>query len=252
MTDSILLTGGTGKIGLALIHALSETDNTIVFTSQSQQKIAELESKYQNSTANIIGLVIDLCQHDSASLLSQKLENQGIQISALINNARSIDSLAIEPDGSSDRKNLLDEYLLDVIVPYELTMALANSNKHKLSRVINIGSQYGVVAANPHLYDDFHQQSPIQYGLAKAALNHLTKELAVRLAEKEITVNCIAFGGIEGRVDEAFKERYANLCPSGRMLKEEETVGPIRFLLSKDSSSINGQTISADGGWTIW
>ena len=132
------------------------------------------------------------------------------------------------------------EYLLDVVAPYELTMALVQQENSRLQKVVNIGSQYGTVAANPNLYTEPLKQSPLHYGIAKAALAHLTKELAVRLANREIQVNCIAFGGVEGRVDEAFKERYAKLCPIGRMLRDDEVVGPVDMLLSDKCSGITG------------
>ena len=51
----------------------------------------------------------------------------------------------------------------------------------------------------------------------------------MRLAIKNIRVNCVAFGGVEGRVDESFKRRYADLCPMQRMLKESELAAPVNF-----------------------
>jgi NAD(P)-dependent dehydrogenase (short-subunit alcohol dehydrogenase family) len=102
------------------------------------------------------------------------------------------------------------------------------------------------------LYDDPVRQSPLQYGVCKAALSHLTKELAVRLAAKNIQVNCVAFGGIEGRVDPAFLARYAALNPMGRMLQENEVAGPIEALLSDGFSAMTGHTMAVDGGWGIW
>jgi NAD(P)-dependent dehydrogenase (short-subunit alcohol dehydrogenase family) len=131
-------------------------------------------------------------------------------------------------------------------------MALATQKNSQIRRVVNIGSQYGTVAVNPHLYIDPVKQSPLHYGVAKAALAHLTKELAVRLAGKNIQVNCVAFGGVEGRVDDAFKERYAKLCPMGRMLRDDEVVGPVDMLLSDKCSGITGHVLAVDGGWGIW
>ena len=79
----------------------------------------------------------------------------------------------------------------------------------------------------------------------------MTKELAVRLADQHIRVNCVAFGGVSGRVDKSFESKYAQLVPSKRMLVESEVCGPIEFLLSSRSSAINGHVMVADGGWSI-
>ena len=116
----------------------------------------------------------------------------------------------------------------------------------------NIGSQYGSVAVNPALYMGTKRESPIHYGVAKAALSQLTKELAVRFADNGIQVNCIAYGGVEGRADDQFKQRYSKMVPMGRMLCEDEIVWPLDALLSKKSGPMTGQTLNFDGGWTIW
>ena len=104
----------------------------------------------------------------------------------------------------------MGELLMDVVVPYELTMALVQHPSSKLESVVNIGSQYGVVAPNLNLYSDPVRESPLHYGVAKAGMGHLTKELAIRLAGQGIRVNCVAYGGVEGRVDDDFKARYSS------------------------------------------
>ena len=250
--STVLITGGTGKFGSVLVDYFCQKGMQVVFTSTSVEKIAKLVGAYSENNRSIIGVQADFSAENSVPCVMQQLAEKNISVDFLVNNARSLASLAIESDGSVSRDNFLAEYLLDGGVPYELTMALATLSGGGLKSVVNIGSQYGMVAANPTLYTDHTRQSPIQYGVAKAALVHLTKELAVRLAQQKIRVNCVAYGGVEGRVDEAFKARYASLVPSQRMLSEAEIPGPIEFLLSDASSAMTGQVICADGGWTIW
>ena len=185
-------------------------------------------------------------------MLNEANQRAGKTVNHLVNNARSLDSLQTNELGQTERKEFQTEYLMDVIVPYELSMALYNVQAKQLKTITNIGSQYGIVAANPHLYEDYPKQSPIQYAVAKAALGHMTKELAVRLADKHVRVNCVAYGGVEGRVDEKFRKRYADLSPSGRMLTEAELAGPLEAVIQDGSSAITGQTIIADGGWSLW
>ncbi|TNE86139.1 MAG: SDR family oxidoreductase [Gammaproteobacteria bacterium] len=249
---TLLITGGTGKFGSVLVEHFLRKDFYVIFTSTSDEKIKKLIDDYSGLGGEITGLKVDFTDENSVKSVVCQLLEKGLYVDYLINNARSIASLAIEADGRVLRKNFLAEYLLDVVVPYELTVELAHCNSSSLKSVVNIGSQYGIVAANPKLYSDHAQQSPIHYGLAKAALVHLTKELAVRLAKHKIRVNCVAYGGVDGRVDESFRDRYANLVPNKRMLSESEIPGPIEFLLGEESSAMTGQVICADGGWTIW
>ncbi len=251
MTESILITGGTGKFGRQFVTHFARKGWKVFFTTTSQSRADEFIGQNQLQ-GSVMGIEVDLTQDGAAIALVSELNTSGNYVNHLVNNARSLSFLKINDCGQTDRREFQAEYLMDVVVPYELSIALYNSQPENLKTITNIGSQYGVVAANPHLYEDYPRQSPIQYGVAKAALSHLTKELAVRFADKGIRVNCIAYGGVEGRVDGAFRQRYANLTPSRRMLLESELVGPLEALIQNGSSAITGQTLIADGGWSIW
>lgn len=249
---TILVTGGTGKFGHALVSHFLTAGDRVIATCRSDESLEKLSVEYPDAGNKLTGIKADLTESGAIAALIDQLNGQDLSPDCLVNNARSISFLKIEQNGLVSRENFANEYLLDVIVPYELTMALMMHKDSQLRRVVNIGSMYGTVAANPHLYTDPVQQSPLQYSVAKAALAHLTKELAVRLAGKNIQVNCVAFGGVEGRVDEAFKQRYAQLCPMGRMLRDDEVVGPVDMLLSDKCSGITGHILAVDGGWGIW
>jgi NAD(P)-dependent dehydrogenase (short-subunit alcohol dehydrogenase family) len=195
--------------------------------------------------------VKDLSEAKAADILINQISRQGYKVTHLINAARNLDYLEAAEDGRVSREYFLGELELTVVAPYELTMELANHPEHKLENVINVGSQYGVVTPNLNLYKDELPPS-INYGVAKAALSHLTKELAVRLARQDIRVNAVALGGLEGRVTDDFRSRYSELSPTGRLLTVSEAIGPFEFLTSELSKSVTGHTLVADGGWTLW
>lgn len=249
---TILITGGSGKFGRTLVSYFLAAGDRVIATCRVEESLEKLQMAYLSYGDRFVGFKSDLTENDAIALLREQLDARDIRPDCLINNARSLSFLKVGEDGLVSRENFSNEYLLDVVVPYELTMALARQQDSQLRRVLNIGSQYGTVAANPNLYTDPIKQSPLHYGVAKAALAHLTKELAVRLADAGIQVNCIAFGGVEGRVDEAFKQRYAQLCPMGRMLRDDEVAGPVDMLLSDKCSGITGHILAVDGGWGIW
>lgn len=249
---TILITGGSGKFGQTLVRHFLAAGDTVVATCRAAESLSKLIGEHADCGARFCCLQVDLTEARAIASLEAQLDALGVRPDCLVNNARSISFLGIGEDGVVSRENFCNEYLLDVVVPYELTMALARQQGSRLRRVLNIGSQYGTVAANPNLYTDHARQSPLHYGVAKAALAHLTKELAVRLAGEGVQVNCVAFGGVEGRVDEAFKKRYAQLCPLGRMLRDDEVTGPVDMLLTDASSGITGHVLAVDGGWSIW
>lgn len=249
---TILITGGSGKFGRTLVSYFLSVGDRVITTCRSDESLEKLITEYLSYGDRFVCFKADFTENDAVALLRKQLDALDIHPDCLVNNARSISFLKIGEDGLVTRENFANEYLLDVIVPYELTMAMVAQEDSKIRRVVNIGSMYGTVAANPNLYTDPIKQSPLHYGVAKAALGHLTKEMAVRLANKGIQVNCVAFGGVEGRVDKEFKQRYAKLCPMGRMLRDDEVVGPVDMLLSDKCSGITGHILAVDGGWGIW
>lgn len=246
----MLLTGATGKFGRKLFDSYISAGWKVVAISSNETRLESLLRDARDSDL-ADGIVSDLMLPGASRDVVISALERGHRISHLINAARSMDSLGQEPDGTSQGSNFVAEYIMDVVVPYELSTSLAMLQPSELESIVNISSQYGIVASNPSLYGG-QENAPIQYACAKAAVVQLTKELAVRLANQNVRVNCVAFGGVEGRVDEEFKAKYSRLVPSGRMLSEPEIVGPIQFLTSDASSAVTGHTLVADGGWTIW
>lgn len=246
---AVLVAGGTGKLGGPIVRCLSGQGFSVAVPTRSVEAAAK---RLSDVAADSLALIkADLAAPDGIGVILRELEYLELSITKLVYSARSLDSLAIGPGAETRRSEFLDELELQTVIPYQLTMALANSDRHALDSVVLMGSQYGLVAPNPELYEGTLTGSPIQYGVAKAALHHLTRELAVRLAPS-VRVNAVAFGGFEGRVDTAFRNRYSRMAPMNRMLREEEAVGPVQFLLSDEASSIRGHVLVADGGWSIW
>jgi NAD(P)-dependent dehydrogenase (short-subunit alcohol dehydrogenase family) len=248
----ILVTGATGKIGSVFVRHFLTAGDTVVAVGRSADSLAQLVSHMSGVGGCLQTICVDLMEVNAIATVIDKSRKLVCMPDCIINNARNLDYLRIGKDGFIDRQDFLNEFELDVVAPYELIMGMANATDTRLRAVVNIGSQYGSVAPNLYLYEDSESQSPVQYSVAKAALAHLTKELAVRLASRGIRINCVAFGGVEGRVDDEFLQRYATLCPMGRMLGEQELPGPVDLLLSDSASGVTGHIMMVDGGWSVW
>lgn len=248
MKDQVLLTGATGLLGQAVTVDLLERGYGVLAMARNEDRFAELQAK-AGSRADQLRPIWFEYEGTGLGTVMDQLEDT--PVTHLVNNARALAGLKVQDDGTTDAAVFTDELGLNIVFPYELTVALAAACP-TLRTVVNVGSMYGIVAPNPALYNGTLMDSPIQYGVAKAGLHHMSKELAVRLAPDGIRVNAIAYGGIQGRVDAAFLDRYAALTPSRRMLQLSEVTGPMAFLLSDESSAVTGHVLTADGGWSIW
>lgn len=250
LNRTILITGATGVFGKTFVkYFLSKGDNVIA-VSRSMDNLKELKKFTVEERNNLTLIAQDLMENNFENILLKKLTELKLKPCCLINNARSVKNLKINDFGSIPEKQFVDEYKLGIIVPYKMIISLIRSKGSNLKKVVNIGSIYGEVAPNRNLKK--LDKDPIHYGLTKAALVQLTKELAVRFAGKGININCVSYGGVEGRVDDFFKERYSELCPSRKMLKPENLSLPVDMLFSPGSEAIHGHTLMVDGGWTIW
>jgi NAD(P)-dependent dehydrogenase (short-subunit alcohol dehydrogenase family) len=236
-------------IGGLLARRFVELGHRVAFTGRSSERVAKLGEELG---ANAHALVADLAEDGAAGRLAERLAGAGLHPTVLVNCARDDRALELPDTGLPSREAWLREFVLDVVVPYELTMALALAPGSRLESVVNLASMYGIVAPQPGLYDDFARESPVHYGVAKAAVIQLSRELAVRLTARNIRVNTISYGGVAGRVDAAFEERYADRSVQRRMLAEEDVVGPAVFLATAASSGMTGHNLVVDGGWTIW
>lgn len=252
MARTILITGAAGKFGRILLPRFLSAGNTVIAIVRNTKSAESLVDECKIYQDRLYIMVCDLTNQSCFEEIIKKLNFWNIYPDCLINNARNVEYLKVNELGRVDRKNFSLEFLLDVVVAYELTNLLVDEKKGILKTVINIGSQYGTVAVNPMLYPQLRDRAPVHYGVCKAALGHLTKELAVSLAGNGVEVNCIAYGGVDGRVDDAFKINYSRLCPSGRMLNPEEIYGPIDAILSGRLCGMTGHILAIDGGWTIW
>jgi len=118
--------------------------------------------------------------------------------------------------------------------------------------VVNIGSIYGVVAADMGIYNQGDRRAPEIYGAVKAAIINLTKYFSVYMAPYKVRVNCISPGGVFNHQNPEFIEKYSARVPMGRMIKDQELLSTLEYLTSDDSSYTTGQNITVDGGLTAW
>jgi NAD(P)-dependent dehydrogenase (short-subunit alcohol dehydrogenase family) len=240
----IFITGGTGLLGSEVVDRLLRDGFDVISTTTSDEKVCDCVKYGQRLKI----IKINFMNSDFEQIIIELFQKSNIY--AIINNARSFEYLKTNSNGFCSAEDLQNEFYMNVIVPYRLALLAFEFNK-VLEIIINISSQYARRVPNPYLYNAKSEISPIQYNVSKAALNKITKELAVRFFEKKIRVNCIEYGGIEGRASNSFVEKYNSRSPHGKMLKLNECYGPIKTLLDPDNCSINGAVIVANSGWTL-
>ena len=245
---TILITGGTGLVATPQVRYFLSKGNRVVITYRDDAKLAAA-----GFSGDLVAVrVPDLLLPGALDRLMEELARSECLPDCLINNACDGRWHRTEPDGHVPEEYFVNHFRINVVVPYELSWRLANRPGSRLKKIINVSSMYGVVPYNPQLYLHPETETPPQYSVAKAALIHLTRELAIRFRDKGIMVNAVSYGGVEGRADDAFKRRFESFTPLRRMMKPEETIPVVDFLVNEESGYMTGQNIIVDGGRTVW
>ena len=101
-----------------------------------------------------------------------------------------------------------------------------------------------------------HQAVPFlsAYGMTKAGLEMLARNLVIELSPHDITINCVAPGAVVTprnlKDDPNYETTWGRLLPTGKAVQPSDIANAVLFLLSKESAQITGQTLVVDGGWS--
>ena len=256
MIESIVLTGGSGLIGSRLaLHLTGKGYHVITIDKEDG-----IESE------GIDHIVFDLSSIEQYPFLMTKIMKLSKNLIGLINNAainpmieKSAKAFGKFEDISLQQWN--DDMRINLSAPVFLAknmLELFKFNPGRKCKIINMLSTYGIVPPNQNIYKEYSEKTgtetykPLSYSVSKAALGMVTRYLAVYLAERNITVNAIAPGGIGNNQDESFVKAYLELTPMKKMGKAEDLFSAFEYLLSPGSDYMTGQTMIIDGGWTLW
>jgi NAD(P)-dependent dehydrogenase (short-subunit alcohol dehydrogenase family) len=239
-----LVTGGTRGIGMMIARGFVENGVRTYVCSRKKDacEAAERElSKYGQCKA----FAIDLATTEGVAQLVAELGKHESALHILVNNAGANwgAEFAEFPESGWDKVmdlNLKSIFFLTRDLLPMLTKAATHSDP---ARVINIGSIDGLHVPILETY---------AYSAAKAALHHMTRVLARKLAPQHITVNAIAPGPFESQMMKATLDRFGEMIkkqnPRGRIGEPEDMAGAAIYLASRAGSYVTGAVLPVDGG----
>ena len=237
-----IVTGGSGGLGGRICHALADAGaNVAVVYSQSRPVALEVAGELRAKGVEAEAFGCDVTDPPQVeSLVSQALEKFG-RLNILVNDAAynkwipfsDLDALTYEDWSKIIAVNLTG--------PFVCIKAVAEAMKSQGGgRIVNISSVAGLAPTG----------SSIAYAVSKAALNHLTKCMAVGLAP-EILVNCVAPGYLEGtRMSANLESVYRERAIEGALLKRATDKDDVadQVVAFCRTDSITGQTLAVDAG----
>ncbi len=247
-----IITGAANGIGLEIARHFADQGANIMLVDMDEAKLQTEVAAIPGNGANVRSFSGDLRQRLTiANLLSATIDAFD-RVDILINASRQV--LATNPlDPKEDGFELL--FQQNVLANLRITQTVAaRMIKQAKEDVTTVGS---IVNLSSIASERTHPEL-LSYSVACAALNQLTRSLAVSLAEKRIRVNAIAIGSVMSaslqdrlKGDPETREAMVAVTPMGRIADASEIAEVAQFLTSDSAGFITGQVLTVDGGRTL-
>ncbi len=238
-TLSILVTGSSRGIGKAIALALAAQGYSLVLHCRAQRAQAEAvadEIATMGGSARIVQF--DVAERaQTKAVLEADIEAHGAYYGVVCNAGIARDNAF--PAMSGDEWDSVIHTNLDSFYNVLNPIIMPMVRRRAAGRIITLASVSGLIG----------NRGQANYSAAKAGVMAASKSLAIELAKRDITVNCVAPGLIETEmVDAAFVDEALKMIPARRVGKPEEVAALVSFLMSEDAAYITRQVISVNGG----
>jgi len=239
MTGTVLITGSSRGIGRAIALRLARSGFPVVVHGRAPSAALEATcTEIAAARGTVRSLTFDAADRDAAATaLAADIAAHGAYYGVVANAGITRDG-AFPALTGEDWDAVIDTNLsgfYNVLQPLIMPMI----RRRQPGRVVTLASVSGVIG----------NRGQVNYSAAKAGIIGATKALAVELASRQITVNCVAPGLIRtdmtatAPIEEALK-----IIPAGRIGEPEEVAGIVAFLMSPEASYITRQVIGVNGG----
>lgn len=241
-SKTAFITGASHGIGHAIAEEFARNGYCLAINCQSSEEKLKSFARYLSDAYHICCLpfIGDVSNEQFVANTFQTIEQEFGMADVLINNA-GISHIGLLSDMSLEEWNRVIQVNLTSLFCCCKHAIPAMVHK-KSGAILNISSVWGATGAS----------CEVAYSASKGGVNAFTKSLAKELAPSNITVNAIACGVIDTRMNQCFskdeRRQLQEEIPAGRFGSPEE-IAKLSFSIINSPSHMTGQIIAMDGGW---
>lgn len=263
----IVITGACGLLGKQHSEVIAAFGGIPILLDLNKNEVHHF-TKYLNKkySINTSGYCLDITKEDDVKMNSNIILSKYGKIDGLINNAANNPKIEDNDDIAFSRLEnfTFENWYNDLSVGLTGAFLCSKYYGEQISlnknggSIINVSSDLGIISPDQRLYkikgvtEEMQPVKPISYSVVKSGLIGLTKYLATYWADKNVRCNAICPGGVENGQDRNFIKLLSSRIPLNRLAKVNDYQSTIIWMLSNNSSYLNGSIISIDGGRTTW
>jgi len=240
-----LVTGGSRGIGLMIARGYAENGAKVYISSRKAAVCDAVAAKMTDEGLQCFSMPADLSEMSEIERVAEELGKKESSLDILVNNAGANWGAPIDefPEEGWDKVLNLNAKSIFFMTQKMLPLLRNAGRPSAPSKVINTGSINGLTTPELEVYS---------YAASKAAVHHLTRTLARRLAPEHINVNAVAPGPFESHMmAETLRthgDRIKARVPRGRIGEPEDMAAVAIYLGSRASDYVTGHVIPVDGG----